>query len=107
ILGTWNIICSTHDEQTSRCPGDDGRTTFYTFDAGGVFELGGGATSAPLDRGTWTLDGSRLDVRIDGGNGGVELDLYRARIDDDQLILWDTGRGFGTILARKGAAVDT
>jgi hypothetical protein len=107
IVGTWNIICSTQDEHASRCPGNDGRTIYYVFQAGGVFELGGGATSAPLDRGSWTLDGDALDVRIDGGNGGEEIDRYRARIDDDQLVLWDTGRGFGKILARKGAPVET
>lgn len=107
IIGSWDIICSTSDEQTSRCPGNDGRSTYYTFHAGGVVELGGGATTAELDRGTWTLDGDALDVRLDAGNGGEEIDLYRARLDDDQLVLWDTGRGFGTILARKGAHVET
>lgn len=41
-----------------------------------------------------------------GGSGGRELDHYRARIDDDQLVLWDAPRGFGTILVRKGAQAD-
>jgi hypothetical protein len=106
LVGSWNIVCSIQDEHTSRCPGDDGRSTYYTFHAGGVVELGGGATSAPLDRGTWTLDGDALDVRFAAG-GGTELDQYRARIDDDQLVLWDAPRGFGTILVRKGAQPET
>ena len=107
IAGSWDYVCSIQRESDSTCPGKDDRPIRKTFTADGLVEMRGFGPDAMSDHGAWKLHDDTLEVAFPDGAGGLEVSRYRARLDDDQLVLWDTGRGFGEILARAGAHVDT
>jgi hypothetical protein len=100
ILGAWEVWCRTDQEPTATCLGREDAGLFKIFRAGGQLTAGArGGTS--LD-GRWTLDGDRLALAFTGG--GLSLrEEYRARIQDDRLILWNAEQGWGAIHGREGA----
>jgi hypothetical protein len=103
ILGEWEIVCRTDDEATSECIGREQTVFIKLFQPDGTIEasaVGGSSMS-----GQWSLVGGELEIVFEGGGMRLE-ELYRARIEDDRLILWDAERGHGSIYVRRGAPVD-
>ena len=104
ILGTWEVWCYT-TEDTSSCLSKEKLRLLKTFQPGGVLDvrLADGAPSS--DRTSWSLEGDELTVTVSGG--GLKLvESWRARVDDDRLVLWDPGGRRGVVLGRVGAGFE-
>lgn len=100
ILGEWEVLCRTDEESTATCLGKEKHGLYKQFLAGG--RLVGGAREGTTMEGRWTLAGDALTVTFEGGGLHLE-ETYRARIEDDRLVLWDASRGFGAVHGRRGA----
>ena len=100
ILGEWEVLCRTDEEATATCLGREKRDQYKRFLPGGELVLG--AHSGTSMTGTWTLQGDILGFAFTGG--GMQLEeTYRARIEDERLVLWSTARGRGVVHGRVGA----
>lgn len=103
ILGEWEDLCRTDTEATATCPGREKRDNYKRFLPGGKLVIG--AYSGISMTGTWTLAGDVLEFAFDGGGMHLE-EVYRARIEDDLLVLWYPTRGWGVVHGRAGAAFE-
>lgn len=103
ILGEWEVLCRTDKESTATCLGKEDDGLYKHFLPGG--RLVSGARRGTSMTGTWTLTGDGLVLSFEGG--GMHLqEGYRARIEDDKLVLWYRSQGFGSVLGRVGAAFE-
>ncbi|MCA9711906.1 MAG: hypothetical protein KDK70_39075, partial [Myxococcales bacterium] len=103
ILGEWEVLCLTDRISTSTCLSKEDDGLYSVFHPGGRLESGARAGTSMT--GTWRLEGDRLTLTFSGG--GLTLrEEYRARIEDDRLVLWYATGGFGKILGRRGAAFE-
>jgi hypothetical protein len=95
ILGTWEVWCYT-TEDTSTCLSKEKRGLRKTFQPGGVHDVRLADDERPSsDQASWSLEGEELTVTVTGG--GLKLvESWRARVEDDRLVLWDPGRLFGS-----------
>ena len=103
ILGEWKLQCRTEKESTSKCLGEEPQVFFKTFKADGTM------TNRHMDghpmEGTWSVEGKILELAFSGGQMQIS-EQYRARIEDDRLILWAFDHDFGSIHVRLGAAFE-
>lgn len=100
IVGEWEVLCRTDRESTSTCLGKEDMGMFKVFRPGG--QVTSGSTQGTSMNGTYTLEGNRLVLEFRGG--GMRLtERYRARIENDRLVLWHTMNEFGVVHGRKGA----
>jgi hypothetical protein len=100
ILGEWEVLCRTDQEPTATCLGKEDRGMYKRFLAAG--KLVSGAREGIAMHGTWTLTDGELVLAFEGG--GMKLvEAYKARIEDDRLVLWNPQRGFGAVHGRVGA----
>lgn len=100
IVGEWDEWCHTDKQLTSTCLGKDDFGLYKVFEPGGGLEAGSHKTGV-RDHGSWSLSGDEVVLTFDGGDTQL-TERYRARIDDDRLVLWDAERGFGSVLGRAG-----
>lgn len=100
ILGEWEELCRTDREAAATCLGRDKPDLYKRFLPGGEVVIG--AHSGISMTGTWTLQADILVASLGRGDMHVE-EMYRARIEDDRLVLWDVSQGFGVVHGRAGA----
>lgn len=101
IVGTWDVWCRTDTEATSTCLGRERDGLMKRFDPGGKLTIGVRGQTTTTE-GTWRLEGARLVLEMSAGAIDV-TERYRARIEDDRLILWGESDDFGTVHGRAGA----
>lgn len=100
IVGKWDALCRSESASKTRCEGKEPYGLYKIFRPDGTLETGSRKNSV-RNRGTWKLDGDALTLVI--GTGRFRLtERWRARIVENQLILWSAERGFGSISARHG-----
>lgn len=102
IVGEWEIVCRTDSEATATCLGREQTILRKTFRADGT--MVSSAVGGTSMEGTWALDGQALVIEHAGGDLAIRED-YRARIEDEKLVLWYVTGGFGAVYARRGAEV--
>ncbi len=103
ILGDWETLCYT-DKDSANCLSKDEHGLRKTFKSGGVLEVRRAQDDRPTsDVTTWALAGDELTITTSGG--GMKLtDIYRARVEDERLVLWDEDHHRGQVLGRAGAS---
>ncbi len=100
IVGAWDVWCATDDEAKASCLGKDDAKLVKTFKADGTVELSvDGRGDSPMI-GKWTVKGSELELAFEG----INVERYRARIEDGHLVLWYPSGPFGSVLGRHGEA---
>lgn len=103
ILGDWETLCYT-DKNTASCLSKDDQGLRKSFKPGGALEVRRAKDDKPSsDVTTWALAGDELTITTSGG--GMKLtDIYRARVEDERLVLWDEDHHRGQVLGRAGAS---
>lgn len=105
LVGRWEVWCPTDSRTTTTCAERRDRGFYKQFEPGGRLRTGSTHTHTTID-GSWSLEGSMLELR--GKGGGLEIvDRYEARIIDGRLVLWDASSEHGLVLGRAPAAQST
>jgi hypothetical protein len=103
ILGDWETLCYT-DKDTASCLSKDEHGLRKTFKPGGVLEVRRAKDDlATSDVSTWALAGDELTITTSGG-GTKLVDTWRARVEEERLVLWDPDHQRGQVLGRAGAS---